>query len=213
MNDSISLPVLVLGASCVLTLAGCSDSTSEHVRGAPAASQGAEATPEPTHDPDVAPTPKRTPMQSLLDAQIVRVADVLDASEVEQGQLAMSRARDPQVQAFAQRMVRQHSDSRQRFETWQRRAAVTPEESTASAQLQNNLTQALHTLDDMDPSMFDATYVHSQVQQHHLALDMLDRQLIPNATDPELKAQLRQRRELIAAHLADAQQLHTSLAN
>lgn len=206
---------LALTAASLSGLVACSSSSAHPARHAPAASQGAEATPEPASPPgERAPSslaPSNSPVQSLLDAQIVRVADVLDAGEMAQARLALSRARDSRVQAFAQRMLRQHGDNLQHSDSWQRRAGVTPEESTASAQLQAQTNAALHTLEDLDDARFDASYVRGQVDQHRRALELLDRQLIPNTTHPELKAQLQLKRGVIANHLADAEQLHASL--
>jgi len=208
----------VIRASWLVALAACSLTSVDHA-GPPAASRGAEATPEPTGPASEPATstgsavPSSTSQQSLRDAQIVRIADELDAREIAQGKLALSRARDPRVLAFAQRVVLHHTDNRQHSELWQRRAGVTAEASAAVAQLQSDATRALHALEDLEVSIFDATYLQSQLQQHQRALDLLDRQLLPNTTNPELKTRLESMRNLVENHIGDAQQLFASFGN
>jgi putative membrane protein len=205
---------VVFCVTTLIALAGCSDSAARRAARTPAASQGAEGTPEPAPATlERASARPGAPTSSLVDAQIVRVADVLDSGEIAQARLAASRARDPRVQAFAQRMIRQHSENLEHSTLWQHRSGVTSEQSAASAQLEAHAKLTLHTLDDMDASMFDATYIQNQVDEHRRALDLLDRQLIPNAIHPELKIHLRLRRNVVANHLADVQELHASLRN
>ena len=53
----------------------------------------------------------------------------------------------------------------------------------------------------------DKDYMTSQVEVHRKVVTMLDKQLIPNAKNAELKNMLTQTRTAVAAHLKKAEQI------
>lgn len=56
-------------------------------------------------------------------------------------------------------------------------------------------------------SVTDKDYMMSQVEVHRKVVTMLDKQLIPNAKNIELKNMLTQTRTAVAAHLKKAEQI------
>jgi predicted outer membrane protein len=69
----------------------------------------------------------------------------------------------------------------------------------------------LEGLKQADATSFDSLYISAQVQQHQEVLDMLNGQLIPAATNPELKAQLEKAHTMVQKHLTDAKDIQQSL--
>lgn len=201
----------------------------------PAASVGSEATP-PEPDPTLSsPTPSTSTAsedqpaaavpqngmsrpgdepvaESLRDTQILKIVDLANSGEVEQGQLAKTKASDPQVKKFAAMMVKDHTQARQKGMQLAKSAGLTEEDSTPAHELQAKAEQTLATLKAVEPTAFDNAYMSAQVAQHQEVLDLLTNKLIPSVTNPKLKVELEATRTVVQRHLGQAQQIHQSLA-
>jgi putative membrane protein len=201
----------------------------------PAASVGSEATPtEP--DPTLStPTPATSTAaedqpvvavpengmsrpgdepvaESLRDTQILKIVDLANSGEVEQGQLAKTKASDPQVKKFAAMMVKDHTQAKQKGMQLAKSAGLVQEDSTQAHELQNKAEQTLATLKAVEPTAFDNAYMNAQVEQHQAVLDLLTNKLIPSATNTNLKNELEATRTVVQRHLGEAQQIHQTLA-
>ncbi|HEX3853442.1 MAG TPA: DUF4142 domain-containing protein, partial [Polyangiaceae bacterium] len=51
---------------------------------------------------------------ALTDEQIAAVTDDANSAEIEQAKLAEQKAKDPSVQAFASKMVKHHTDAKEK---------------------------------------------------------------------------------------------------
>src|SRR3954470_1052442 len=80
----------------------CSSGASEPQ---PGASQGNEA--------PAVPATGTVPMTKLSDGQIAQILATVDTAEIEQAQLALDHATDPNVRDFATHMVEQHTAAKQ----------------------------------------------------------------------------------------------------
>jgi putative membrane protein len=201
----------------------------------PAASVGSEATP-PEPDPTLAsPTPSTSTAaedqpvaavpangmsrpgdepvaESLRDTQILKIIDLANSGEVEQAQLAKTKASDPQVKKFAAMMVKDHTQAKQKGMQFGKSAGLAQEDSTTAHELQTKADQTLATLKAAEPTAFDNAYMKAQVVQHQEVLDLLTNKLIPSATNPKLKTELEATRTVVQRHLGQSQQIHQSLA-
>lgn len=185
--------------------AGCSSKgDSEHP--APAASQGGEATP-----PEATANPNGVSAQRLRDGQIVQLLASVDTAEINQGRLALTRATDPRVREYAQHMIDQHSQSKQKGSQLASANNLTPEPSPLAAELESKTTQVLTSFESAKPAAFDSTYMNAQITQHKEVLDIIDSQLIPAAKSPDLSARLSSMRNLVQMHLSEAQRIAPSL--
>ena len=64
---------------------------------------------------------------------------------------------------------------------------------------------------ELDGRAFDSTYIANEITYHTKLLDALDKVLIPDARNPQLIHALTQIRRAVAAHLAHAQRVQSSL--
>jgi putative membrane protein len=223
-------------AALALTVLGCSSDEPEAEYSQPAASAGdeaspSEATPEPattttpstgsaasTGDAPLSPTPppaEPAPESSaapMTDGQIAKITTLVNTGEVEQAQLAKTKAKNAAVKKFATMMINQHTQANQNGAQLAKKASLTPEDSPAAMELQSKATQTLESLKSADATMFDSAYMSAQVTQHQEVLDMLDNKLIPAATNPELKTELQTTRTMVQRHLTDAQAIQQTLA-
>ena len=146
-------------------------------------------------------------VESLRDGQILKIVDLANTGEVEQAQLAKTRASNPQVKQFAAMMVKDHSQANQKAMKLAKAAGVTEEESPVAAKLELKSSQTFDTLTAVSPSGFDAAYMNAQVEQHQAVLNILSNDLIPNATNPQLKTELEATRTVVQRHLGHALQV------
>ncbi|MET0389063.1 MAG: DUF4142 domain-containing protein [Polyangiales bacterium] len=196
---TINKPVSISFA-LALAMAGCSASPDPN---APAASAGDEATPE---ENIVLEQDK-----ALTDEQMLQVLTTVDTGEIAQAQLAVTKSSSPQVRNFASEMIEQHNRAKQQGALLASQTKLSPTASRASKQLQAQGATTLEKLQSTDPGNFDQAYMKAQVKQHQDVINMLDTQLIPAATNPDLHNHLVSARGMVDQHLRHAKQLTDSL--
>lgn len=216
---------LVLACSALVAWACVSD----HKR-APTAQEVAEGEALPPAPPvppqsaspnDAAPTPaspasddgKRADMpptqETLSEAQMAKVSDLVNNAEVAQGQLAQRKAKNAAVKAFASKMVKHHEQALREQAKLVKKLNVTLADSPTATSLKADGDKTLQSLEASDAAGFDALYVKSQIDGHQKALDLLDNLLIPAAKTPEVADALRKGRAIVAQHLEEARALPT----
>ena len=134
------------------------------------------------------------------DAQIAAITTAANQGEIQQGQLALERAQNAEVRAFAQMMVQQHTNAQRESDQMSLRLRVTPIPSATSSMLMRDGEQILRDLQARSGPAFDRAYVAAQIREHRDLLRMLDTKLIPSAQNPELRNQLVQLRSAVAMH-------------
>jgi putative membrane protein len=151
--------------------------------------------------------------QALSDAQIARVDETLNSTEVDQATLAASKAKNAQVKRFAQNLLVDHKRAIEEDAALARSIGNAPNDSGLAEELASTGRQTLHRLERADAAAFDKLYVDGQVQQHQEMLDLLENHLIPRATAPQLKSQLEKARSMVDGHLTAAKELQQTLGN
>jgi putative membrane protein len=151
-------------------------------------------------------TPSAVPANKseLNDAQILGVADVANTGEVEQANIALTRARSDKVKSFAELMVKDHTAAKNKGLTVAKQLGVTPATSAKSAEVQKQGAEAMKTLHEADADDFDKTYLKTQIRMHEDTLKLLDNDLIPKANTPQVKSLLTEMRGHVQHHLAVA---------
>lgn len=145
------------------------------------------------------------------DAQIAMIAVVADSVDINYGKLAIQKTTNKAVKEFAETMVRDHTAVNDKATALAAKLGVTPEESDTSKSLDTNGKKILATLSVLAGSEFDQAYVNNEVSYHEAVIGVLDKTLIPNARNAELKGLLESGRPIFAAHLEHAKMLQASL--
>jgi putative membrane protein len=236
--ESWMLAIAIAGL-LALPIACSKDSSSEGEYAEPGASEGDEIPPEsppateptqplepiPSTNPGADPlqpppsegestptTSEPAPAQTLQDGQIIKVTQGVDAAEIAQGKLAKTKSKNARVKKFATHMISEHTASRQKGMRLSKSADLSAEDSPLSGQLQTKTDRTLEALEQTEPSAFDSAYMNAQVQQHREVLNLIDSELLPNADNPDLKAQLQAAREMVERHLNEAEEVQRSLS-
>jgi putative membrane protein len=168
---------------------------------------GAEGTPGAQGMNSGATTGVRVGSTALDDAQIAQITNNANTAEIEQGKLAQGRAKDSRVKQFADRMVKHHTEAKDK----QAKLKLNTAASDLSTKLERDAEKTLSDLKGASASSFDADYMAAQVTEHQDVLDTIDNKLLPNAKNDDLKAYLKDIRPTVETHLKDARELQSKL--
>lgn len=197
--------VTILWAAAVALAPACKSNER-----APASS--ATAAPSPSKPaPRAAPEPGAA-TATLSDARIAAIVVAANQVDVDAGKLAAGQTRNAEVKRFAEQMVTDHSAVNQAAVELVTKLEVAPEESDVSRGLVSSGAETRARLASLEGEAFDRAYVDNEVAYHQAVIGVLDAQLIPSATDEELKQLLVAVRPALVAHLQHAQHLQASLA-
>ena len=146
------------------------------------------------------------------DAEIAAIVVAANQVDIDAGNLAKTRAQAPEVRTLAERMVVDHTGVNRTAGELVQRLEVTPKPNATSASLKQDGDANLRHLRALQGAEFDRAYVAHEVQYHETVIDALDRTLIPNARNAELKALLVQVRPAFVSHLEHARHLQSTLS-
>lgn len=145
------------------------------------------------------------------DAQIAGIVVAANTVDIDAGKLAKSKSTNKDVQEFAQLMITDHSGVNKQATALVKKLNVTPEESDTSKSLKEAGAATLKKLQGLKGKEFDKAYIDNEVSYHQTVLEALDKTLIPNAKNPELKDTLVKVRPAFEAHLQHAKHMQSSL--
>jgi putative membrane protein len=149
----------------------------------------------------VAAAPPPPPPLSSVDQTFITTAASIDASEIQAGQLASTKAHNPRVKAFAAKMVTDHTATTQQLTTIAQSKGV-----TVTATPSDDAQKIEAKLEADKPSMFDHDYIQSQIAGHQAAVKAFQTE-IDNGQDADLKAFATSTLPTIQQHLVMAQRL------
>ena len=149
--------------------------------------------------------------QPVSDAQIASIVVTANQVDIDAGKLASQRASKPEVKAFGKQMVTDHTGVNKQATALVTKLKVTPEDNSTSKSLKQGGEDNLKNLRSLKGAAFDKAYVDHEVAYHQAVLDAVDKTLIPNAKNEELKALLVQVRPAFVTHLEHAKHVQASL--
>lgn len=192
--------LLIAGAAiAALSLAACGQPADQSAT-APAESVVPDANPAATIP---------TPADETSAADFARLAAQSDMLEIQSSQLAVERARDVEVKAFAQMMVDAHTKTTQDL-----RAALeaSGQPITLPTTPDEDVTDELNDLREEEAADFDKEYIDLQVDTHQKALNLMQRYAADGDT-PGLQAFAAATAPAIQQHLDQAKAIQDRLAN
>jgi putative membrane protein len=146
------------------------------------------------------------------DPQIAAIVVTANQVDIDAGKLAASRSHTKDVKDFAQRMITDHTGVNKSAVDLVTKLKVTPEDNPTSQSLKTGGEDNLKNLKTLKGAAFDKAYVDHEVAYHEQVLGAVDKVLIPNAKNAELKALLVQVRPAFVAHLEHAKRIQATLA-
>lgn len=136
------------------------------------------------------------------DTTYVTKAAAAGLLEVQASQVAITRASNPDVRAFAQRMVKDHTTVGDELKTLAGKKGI-----TVPATLPSDERAKLDKLNTLEGAKFDRTYADEVgVKAHKEAVSLFDH-ASKSAKDPDIKAFFTQNLPTLREHLQMAEQL------
>ena len=145
------------------------------------------------------------------DPQIAAIVVTANQVDIDAGKFAKSKTHSKDVKKFAQMMITDHGSVNKAAVELVHKLKVTPENSATSDSLKKGGEDNLANLKTLKGEALDRAYVNHEVAYHEAVIDALDKTLIPNAKNEELKALMVKVRPSFIAHLEHAKHLQSSL--
>ena len=149
--------------------------------------------------------------QAPTDAQIAHIVVTANQVDIEAGKLAESMATTGDVKTFGQQMVTDHAGVNKQATELVTKLKVTPQDNPTSQSLKADGEKNIANLRTLKGAAFDKAYIDNEVAYHQAVIDAIDKTLIPDAQNAELKALLVKVRPAFVAHLEHAKKLQSSL--
>jgi putative membrane protein len=147
----------------------------------------------------------------LSDPEIAHVAVTANGIDIEAAKFAQTRTRNAGVKQFAATMITDHTAVNEQAAALAKKLGVTPADNPVSQSLQSGAKEAHEKLERLRGAAFDRAYMDREIGYHQAVLDALDKVLIPQTQNAELRKLLTDVRPAIATHLEHAKQLRSQL--
>lgn len=147
----------------------------------------------------------------LSDAEVLSILATANAGEITQAQTALPKLQTSQAKVFAQKMVDDHSANDQEAQSLASRLGISPRNNPFSMKLNEDNNDMVAKLNAAAMQDIDKTYMDCQVKAHKMVLSTIDKKLLPNAQNAELKSFLTQTRAAVVMHLQMVEQIKASL--
>lgn len=150
--------------------------------------------------------------QSINDAQIASIVVTANQVDIDAGKLAADKGDSNQVKMFGKQMATDHAGVNKSAVELVTKLMVKPEDNPTSQTLKSGGEENVKHLKMLKGKAFDKAYIDHEVAYHQQVLDAVDKTLIPEAKNEELKALLVKVRPAFVSHLEHAKMLQSSMS-
>jgi putative membrane protein len=147
----------------------------------------------------------------LTDPQIAHIAYTAGVIDIAAAKQAQTKASNKDVKAFADDMVRDHEAVNKQALDLVKKLNVTPEDNDTSKTLSKQAADKLAELGKLSGAAFDKAYVANEVAYHKTVNSALEKQLIPSASNAELKDLLKTGLKIFQGHEQHAEHVAAEL--
>lgn len=147
------------------------------------------------------------------DANIAAIILAANNTDISYARLAPGRAQSQPIKDFAAQMMTDHTRVNATLTDVLNKINLTPEENTTSLDFRDESTTKRDLMRDLTGHAFDSTYIANEVTYHTKLLATIDKVLLPDARNPELRRTIAGIRPAVASHLAHAQQVQARLSS
>jgi len=145
------------------------------------------------------------------DPQIAHIAYTAGVIDIAAAKQAMTKASNKDVKSFATDMVRDHEAVNKQALDLVKKLKVTPEDNDTSRSLSKQAADKLAELGKLKGAEFDKAYVANEVAYHKAVNGALETQLIPSASNAELKSLLQTGLKIFQGHQQHAEHVAAAL--
>jgi putative membrane protein len=145
------------------------------------------------------------------DPQIAHIAYTADVIDITAAKQAIAKSKTKAVVAFAQDMVRDHEAVNKQALDLVKKLNVTPEDNDTSKSLSKQAAEKQTELAKLDGAAYDKAYVANEIAYHKAVIGALETQLIPSATNAELKGLLQTGLKIFQGHQQHAEHVAAAM--
>lgn len=145
------------------------------------------------------------------DPQIAHIAYTAGVLDINAAKQAIAKTGNKDVKAFAEDMVRDHEAVNKQALDLVKKLKVTPEDNDTSKALSKQAADKLAELAKLKGADYDKAYVTNEVAYHKAVNGALETQLIPSASNAELKSLLQTGLKIFQGHQQHAEQVAAKL--
>jgi putative membrane protein len=145
------------------------------------------------------------------DAQIAHIVVTANQVDIDAGKLAERKGHSKEVKDFGKMMVTDHTGVNKQAVALAKKLGVKPENNDTSKALKKEGADNVKTLKGLKGAAFDKAYIDHEVAYHQQVLGAIDKVLVPNAKNEELKGLIVKVRPAFEAHLERAKQIQANL--
>jgi putative membrane protein len=147
----------------------------------------------------------------LTDPQIAHIAYTAGVIDITAAKQALGKASNKDVKTFAEDMVRDHEAVNKQALDLVKKLNVTPQDNDTSKTLSKQASDKLAELGKLNGAAYDKAYVANEVAYHKAVNSALATQLIPSASNPELKSLLQTGLKIFQGHEQHAEHVEAEL--
>jgi putative membrane protein len=146
----------------------------------------------------------------LTEAEVLGIARALNQGEVDHGMAAQGRFADAELQALCDMIVQDHRAALAKIDQVAQATGTAPTESEKTQELTSDVQGEIEDLRDEQGEGFEAAFLEDQKGMHERAIETIDDDLLPAATNPEIVQLLSELRASVAGHLEQLKKLEAA---
>ena len=147
----------------------------------------------------------------LTDPQIAHIAYTAGVIDISAAKQALDKANNKDVKTFAQDMERDHAAVNKQALDLVKKLNVTPEDNDTSKALSKQAADKRAELAKLKGAAYDKAYIANEVAYHKQVNAALETQLIPSASNAELKNLLQTGLKIFQGHQQHAEHVAAEL--
>ena len=147
----------------------------------------------------------------LTDPQIAHIAYTAGTIDIAAAKQAITKASNKDVKAFAEDMARDHEAVNKQALDLVKKLKVTPQDNDTSKALSKQAADKLAELGKLSGAAYDKAYIANEVAYHKTVDSALETQLIPSASNPQLKDLLKTGLKIFQGHEQHAEHIAAEL--
>lgn len=148
---------------------------------------------------------------ALSDPEIASVAVVANQNDINFAKIALKKSKNSKILNFAKTMIADHQSVIDMAVALVKKLNVTPEDNAVSKQYLANAKQTMKMLNSKTTKTFDRAYVDNEVAYHKAVIAAVEKVLIPQAKNEELKNLLQKVVPILETHLHHAEMIQTEM--
>jgi len=165
----------------------------------------------PTNPSSTVPAPTVNQPETVSDAQIVGILETVNQGEIDEGKDILARTQNADVKKYAQMMIDDHTALKQKLDDWMKANNVKAIDSQTKTELDKAGKQETTDLASVSGAALDRKYLDGAIADHAKVLDLIDKQLLADVHNADLKKAISDARPKIQTHLDEAKRIRGTL--